>query len=90
MSLPLLIRTLMHAGASTFSKPNSLPKDPSPNTLTMGTRVSTSEFGWGREHKIQSAATPLVFTHLKTISDPNHCDRLERLHTFPMFSAENH
>ena len=27
---------------------------------------------------------------LEWTSDPNHCDRLEHLHTFPMFSAENH
>ena len=38
-------------GAPTFSKPNSLPKDPSPNTLTRGTRVSKSELGWGENTK---------------------------------------
>ena len=64
--MSLLLIRIMHAGALTFSKPNSLPKDPCPNILSMGSRVSISEFGWGREHKIQSVATPLVFIHLKT------------------------
>ena len=43
----------------TLSDPNSLPKAPSPNTITLEARDSTYEFvgsGWGRD-SIQSIAT---------------------------------
>lgn len=51
------------------SCPNSIPKAPSPNTITVSIRVSTDEFwGWGLgSHKHSVHSTHLIWTKYNTM-----------------------